>query len=129
MTCEFTAEELDVAAALLERRYGNAIAFELAEVDLATEGDPAGLTCAAFYWEARGAHFVVCKLSVDRFRGEFFEGTVPGGAGEPEFDDLGDCVTALLRTQSDRERARAGAVSGATAATLAGDEYHGPTLI
>ncbi len=108
MALEFTEEEFEVVASLLERRYGRATPFESAEVELLLDPDSATAdACPALYWEARDAHFVVCKCADHRFRGQFFMGEeAPSAAGNREFDDLGDCITMLLRLQADDERAR-----------------------
>ncbi len=129
MSCEFTANELHAVAALLEARYGAPVPIECGEAELASHGT-SPLAAPVVYWEARGAQFAVCRLAQGRYRGEFFEGgEARAGSGHRDFDDLDDCVTALLRLQSDRERERAGAVSGATAATLSDEEYHGPIVV
>lgn len=126
MTGDFDEEELELLATLLERRYGRATAFECAEADLG--GDPPQSVPAVF-WEGRGAQFVVCKMGESRYRAQFFLGDAAAFAGRPEYEDLADCVTTLLRLQSDEERARRGVFSGATAAMLAAGEYDGPTVI
>lgn len=124
MTSEFDEEELELLAALLERRYGRATAFECAEAQLDRDSHQ---TCAAVYWEGRGAHFVVCKTGESRYRAQFFPGDAAAFGGRPEHEDFAECINALLRLQADDERRRAGAFSGATAATL--EEYDGPTVI
>jgi hypothetical protein len=124
MTAEFDQEELELLAALLERRYGRATAFECAEAEL--EG-VSPRTCAAVFWEGRGAQFMVCKTGDSRYRAQFFLGDAAAFGGRPEYDDLAECVNTLLRLQADDERRRAGVFSGATAATL--EEYDGPTVI
>lgn len=124
MASEFDEEELELLAALLERRYGRATAFECAEADI--EG-VSPRTCAAVFWEGRGAQFVVCKTGDSLYRAEYFLGDAAAFGARPEFDDLAVCVNTLLRLQADDERRRAGVFSGATAATL--EEYDGPTVI
>jgi hypothetical protein len=112
MIPNFYDTELALAAELLARRYGDAISFECAEAEIALDaGRDATTACPALYWEARGAQFVVCKTGEGRYRGQFFEGEgVPAELAAREFVDLGDCVTSLLRVQSDHERAlRSGA--------------------
>jgi hypothetical protein len=124
MVCDFDEEELELLAALLERRYGRATAFECVEAELG--GDPPQ-SCAAVLWEGRGAQFVVCKTGESRYRPQFFLGDAAAFGGRPEYEDLAECVNTLLRLQADDERRRAGVFSGATAAAL--EEYDGPTII
>jgi hypothetical protein len=124
MASEFDEEELELLAALLERRYGRATAFECAEAEI---DGVSPRTCAAAFWEARGAQFVLCKTGESRYRAQFFLGDAAALGGPGEHEDLADCVNTLLRLQADDERRRSGVFSGATAATL--EEYTGPTVI
>ena len=104
----FDDSDLTLATELLARRYGHAVAIERAEAEISPEtGGDAPIACPALFWEARGAQFVVCKVGEGRYRGQFFEsGEPPADMAAREFVDLGDCVTSLLRVQSDRERLR-----------------------
>jgi hypothetical protein len=125
---DFTDDERDLVARLLQRRYAGPVAMELAEVELLlgpAEVEPTG--CPALYWSARGAHFVVCKTGEARFRCQFFYTDADHyGTGRDEYDDLERCTLELLRVQADHEKQSAGVSSGATAADLADEEYLGP---
>ena len=117
-----------VESALLER-YGRIVPAQLANVELKlAPGDPHLATCPTLYWEERGAAFVIAKVAESRYRTMFF---YPGdleqeqyGTGRPEYDDLADCVNAVLRTQADHEKERHGVVSGKTARDLQGIGEH-----
>jgi hypothetical protein len=129
---DLTAAELDLVHGLLLRRHGTRVATELADSELLlAPGDRAVTVCPTVYWSARGAHFVVCKVATGRHRGMFFYSDAEQyGTGRDEYDDLEDCVTVLLRVQSDHERQRAGAVSGATADDLDTPADHiGPAIL
>jgi hypothetical protein len=119
---EFTPDEVDLIAALLEQRYVVPVALESAESELVLEGSgPEPTLCPSVYWTARGAHFVVCKLAEARFRGRYFyDDDELRGTGREDYDSLQHCVLALLRVQSDDERQRAGVRSGATGDDLPG---------
>ncbi len=117
-------ERWTVESALRER-YGHRVETQLADVELRlTPGEPQLTACPSLYWEERGAGFVLAKIAGGRYRGMFFyPGEVGGeqyGAGKPEYDDLGECVTALLRAQADHEKERRGVASGKTAKELEG---------
>lgn len=49
--------------------------------------------------------------------------------GRDEYDNLDSCALTLLQVHSDHERQLANVSSGATAATLRDDDYHGPLVI
>lgn len=116
------AERWVVESALRER-YGRRVETQLAEVELKLSPADAQLTsCPTLYWEARGAGFVIAKVADGRYRAMFFYPAEPQGeqygTGRPEFDDLAECVTTVLRVQADHEKDRKGAWSGTTAEEL-----------
>jgi hypothetical protein len=125
---DFSDTEQQRVASLLQQRYGRPVAMELADSELQLEPEAPLVSCPTLYWAERGAHFVVCKLAGDRYRGQFFYTDAEQfGTGRREYDDLGECVLALLRAQSDHERARV--FPGATAEDLGKDDYMGPSII
>jgi hypothetical protein len=127
---DFSDAERQRVASLLEHRYGRPVAIELADSELQLEPEAPLTTCPTLYWAERGAHFVVCKLARDHFRCKFFYTDAEQfGTGRSEYDDLGACVLALLRVQSDHERERAKVFPGATAEDLDKDDYMGPSII
>lgn len=128
---DFTPVEHKLVSTTLLERYGKLVPLQLADSELQLGCDPAQLTeCPTFYWNERGAHFVVCKVAESRYRCQFFYAeTEQYATGRDEYDNLGDCVLTLLQVQSDHERQLANVSSGATAATLQGDEYDGPLVM
>ena len=115
--------ERQVVESALEERYGKAVPTELADVELRlAPGDPQLSACPTLYWESRGAAFVLAKIAEGRWRAMFFYPAEPRGeqygAGRPEYDDLLECVTSVLRAQADHEKDRKGAWSGTTADDL-----------
>jgi len=128
---DFTGAEHKRVSELLFERYGKFTPIQLADSELQLGGDPSQLTvCPSFYWNERGAHFIVCKVAADRYRCQFFYSEAEQyGTGRDEYDNLESCVLTLLQVQSDHERQLANLSSGATAANLKGDEYHGPLVV
>lgn len=130
---DFTEAEYKHVAALLFDRYGKPVPIQLAdsELQLGPGPDPAQLTlCPALYWSERGAHFILCKVAADRYRCQFFYSEAEQyGTGKDEYNDLRECVMTLLQVQSDHERQLANISSGATAANLNDDDYHGPLVV
>lgn len=105
---EFTAEELTDIRELLLQRYRGEVEIHLADSELRlAEADP--LTAhPTVYWHQRDANFVVFKLGARRYRAQFFYApTEQFGTGIDEYNDLRQCVAAVLQTQADHERARA----------------------
>lgn len=132
---EFDATQLDTVQRLLDARYRQPVDMECVEVELALSPEARRPTaCPALYWRQRGAHFVVCRVAEQGYRGQFFYvESEQFGTGRDTYDDLGDCVAELLRVQSDHERERAGVRSGANAVDLSnlddGEDYHPPLII
>jgi len=128
---DFTEAEHKRVSELLFERYGKFVPIQLADSELQLGGDPFQLTdCPSFYWNERGAHFIICKVAADRYRCQFFYSEAEQyGTGRDEYDNLESCVLTLLQVQSDHERQLANLSSGATAANLKDDEYHGPLVV
>lgn len=106
---DFTEQELSVADAVLEERYGRPVTPELAQSELRLDRHAFELvSCPTLYWSERACHFVVFKTGPSRYRCQFFYRIREVyGTGIEEYDDLGDCMLTLLRVQSDHERDRA----------------------
>ena len=107
---DFSDAELWVIKSALRERYGQPIEPELAETDLRLDPHSTQLVpCPAVYWEERGASFIVCKTSDRRYRCQFFYSVREQyGTGIEEYNDIAECVTALLQVQADHARSRQG---------------------
>jgi len=128
---DFTEAEHKRVSGLLFDRYGKLVPIQLADSELQLGVDPSHLTvCPTLYWNERGAHFIVCKVAADCYRCQFFYSEAEQyGTGRDEYDNLDACVLTLLQVQSDHERQLANVSSGATAANLKDDDYHGPLMV
>jgi hypothetical protein len=131
---DFTASELKLTNQTLLERYGHMVALQNADAEVQLEPDSDVLTtCPVIYWEERGAHFVVFKLGVSRFKAQFFYSeTTQYGTGKDDFDNVGDCVITLLQVQADHEQQMQGIRSGMTSLDFkedSGDGYTGPLVI
>ncbi|HEX4943191.1 MAG TPA: hypothetical protein VFV55_02490 [Usitatibacteraceae bacterium] len=129
MISPFTLDEVGLVSSLLRSRYLSDTPLEEVEADVQLPPEnSAPVACPGLYWEARGAHFLVVKVGERRYVAQFFYGEKEQfGTGRPEYRNLGECITVLLRLQSDHERTRASALKDA--AEPADDEYHGPPVI
>jgi hypothetical protein len=129
---DFTDSELKLANQSLFERYGRLVALQLADAEIQLNPESEELaTCPTLYWEERGAHFVILKLSASRFLGQFFYSeTTQFGTGKDAFDNLGDCLITLLQVQSDHERQMQGISTGTTSLDAKSqDNYDGPLVI
>ncbi|MDP2751485.1 MAG: hypothetical protein Q8O31_02610 [Rhodocyclaceae bacterium] len=128
----FTDSEMSLVNQTLLERYGHAVPVDTAEAEIEeVPGSGEVDDCPVVYWKERGAHFVVFKLSDNRFRAQFFYNeTTQFGTGKTGFDNLGDCLITLLQVQSDHERQMQGVRSGATKDDLQKlENYDGPLMI
>jgi len=132
---DFTGQELELVAELLQQRYSKQVSPELADSELKLDPASDDLTvCPTLYWSERGAHFVLCKIAQGRYKCQFFYADADQyGTGHDEYTDLRRCVLTLWRVQADHASQSAGISSGATALDLAtgsaDDDYHGPLVI
>ena len=118
MIPEFTDSELHNIREMLVQRYQKEVEIQLADCELMLgKADTETVSCPTVFWYERGANFVVFKVGMFRFRSQFFYTPHEQyGTGIEEFNELDQCVAALLQTQSDHERERNGINSGITGA-------------
>lgn len=128
---DFTEAEHKRVFGMLFERYAKFVPIQLADSELQLGDDPMQLTvCPALYWYERGAHFIVCKVAADCYLCQFFYSEAEQyGTGRDEYDNLDNCVLTLLQVQSDHERKLSNVSSGATAANLKDDDFHGSLVI
>lgn len=106
---DFTEAELNVMSAALKERYGKDVETHLADAEIQLDPDSADQTeVPVVFWRERDASLILCKIADERFTGRYFY--TPGEqyrTDQPEFDEAGDCILALLRGQADHEAQRA----------------------
>jgi len=110
---DFTdTERQTVQSAIAERWADEPIGLHLADVELKLWPEDRGpSTCPALFWSHGECNFVITKTGDSRYRCQFFYNNEleQMGTGVDEFDNIGDCAVALLRTQADDESVRTGA--------------------
>ncbi len=113
---DFTEGELDTIRALTEQRFREAVELHLADAEVRLDKHTDALTdCPTVYWQSRGCNFVVFKTGEHEYRCQFFYNPMEQyGTGHERYEDLAQCVSALLQVQSDHEREQHGVSSGAT---------------
>ncbi len=100
-----TDTERWIVASAVKERYGRDVVIQDVETEIRLYVDDRELTlCPGLYWNEHGCHFVLSKTDDSRYRSMFFYRIRDRFAtGREEYDDIGDCVTTLLRMQADEE--------------------------
>lgn len=103
-----TDTERWVVTHAVKERFGKDVPIEDVETEIRLHLDHRELTlCHSFYWNERGCHFVLSKTGESRYRSMFFYRIRDRFAtGREEYDDIGDCVTTLMKMQADEEAKR-----------------------
>lgn len=101
---DFTETELWVVRATLKERYGKDVVLEFADTEVDSGGG--GLAWRpTLFWSAKGAKFVVIKLDARRYRPIFYYHPEHQlGTGADSYDEIGDCVIAVLQVEADHMR-------------------------
>lgn len=117
---DFTDAELHHIREMLTRRYRKDIEIELATCELILDKNSNDLVAyPTVFWYQRGSNFVVYKTGMDTFRARFFYTPHEQyGTGKDEYNQLDECVAAVLQTQEDHEREGGGVESDSSAKTL-----------
>jgi len=124
MILDFTDAEITTIRECLTQRYQKDVEIHLADSEiLLTEDADNPVTCPTVFWHEREANFVVVKTSIFTYRAQFFYTPHEQyGTSIDEYNDLEQCVAAVLQTQSDHERDRHGTPPGSTGKTLSTKE-------
>lgn len=103
---DFTETELAIVRDTVAKRYGKPIDIQLADAEIRPDAAARTLvTVPAVFWSQRRANFIIFRLGKAQYRPQFFyRGYEQFGTGREVFDDIGDCVTAVLQVQADHER-------------------------
>ena len=103
---DFTEHELGIIQAAVNRRYRAQVRLELADADVSLNpGNSIPVTCPTVFWDQRRTSFTIFKAGESRFRCQFFGRDLEMyGTGRAEYEDLTECVQALLQAQADHER-------------------------
>jgi len=109
---DFTELELHVVATALKERYSEDIELQLADAEMQIDRDSGEKSdCPVVFWRQQGASFIIYKMGDKRYAARYFytprEQFRPA---EDEYDEVGDCVLALLVVQADHEAQRAGSL-------------------
>lgn len=121
MISDFTEAELDTVQELSKQRFREEIEIHLADAELRLDKDSSDLTeCPTLFFKERDCSFAIFKTGMLEYRCQFFyDPTDQFGTGHTYYNDLTECVAALLQTQADHERESRGVISGSTGENLA----------
>ena len=121
MISDFSEAERDTVQTLSRQRFNNEIEVHTADAELRLNKESDAITeCPTLFFKERGCNFAIFKTGVSEFRCQFFyEPADQFGTGHTFYNDLTECVAALLQTQSDHERESQGVRSGVTGEDLA----------
>ncbi len=109
---DYTENERNIVQNAVDGRWKkDPVEIQLADVEVQLDPKTPDLTeCPALFWPAGGCSFVVIKSGESRYQCNFFYKELEQmNTGIEEYDDLQQCVTALLQTQADYESVRSGA--------------------
>ena len=117
---DYTDAEIELIRATLKQRYREDIEIFLADCEIQPDNQVSQLVeRPAVFWQAMDCNFIVVKVGENNFQGRFFY--YPDehfGDSQQYYSDAANCVTALLRSQSDQVRESEGVASGSTGADL-----------
>ena len=109
---DYTEDERNIVQNAVNRRWEKPLVeIQLADVGVQLDPKKPDLTeCPALFWLAGGCSFIVIKSGESRYKCSFFYKELEQmSTGIEAYDDLQQCVTALLQTQADYESVRSGA--------------------
>lgn len=100
---DFNDTEIWGVETTLKERYGKTIDINLADAEIRLNPSERTLTsCPVICWSELGANFVVFKMGEKQYRPQFYyRGYQQFGTGKNKYDDIAECVTAVLQVQAD----------------------------
>lgn len=120
MIPDFSEIELTTVRTLSQQRFKKEVDVHIADAELKLDENSSQLAeRPTLFFQERGCNFVIFKTGFNEYRCQFFyDPTDQYGTGHKHYNDLTECVAALLQTQSDHERERQGISSGVTGKDL-----------
>jgi len=105
-----TSTELWVIRTTLRERCGEGVELHLAGAELRGDSGRTLTTgCPVVFWRERGANFTIHKAGELGYRAQcFYTPAEQFSTDRREFDEIGECATAVLQVQADDERTLAG---------------------
>lgn len=106
---DFTETERWTVQSTVDERFRESVELQVADSEIRMNPHDRELTtCPALYWKVGNCHFLLIKSGPSRFRCQFFFSVREEyGTGKSEYDNIAECIIALLQAQADHERERA----------------------
>ncbi len=101
---DITDTEQWIIQTTLKERFGREMEIQLADSEIRLHASDRELSsCPVIFWQADdGCSFVIFKSGERNYRCQFFYKPYKQmGTGVTEYDDLSECVVALLQAQAD----------------------------
>lgn len=104
----FSEPELHRLKEMLTQRYKKDVEIELTKCDLYPNQDGGeALSCPTVFWHENGTNFVVYKTEMLQYISQFFYTPHEQyGTGIDNYNNLDDCVSAVLQSHSEHQRDR-----------------------
>lgn len=111
---DFSTAELKRVRGILKARYHGDVEIHVADCEMSLRGQADEVTeYSALFWRALVVNFVIVRSAQDAFRYQYFyTPDEPYGTGHPEYNELTECVGAVLQVESDHAREKEGVRSG-----------------
>ena len=117
---DFSEQQVSTVQQMINARYKEDIELLLADSEV--QIDPAILdttACPILFWNARECNFVIMRTGENQYRAQYFYNPHEQYPTQQDFFTIiEDCVTAVLREQSDYEREAQMVKDGATGANI-----------
>ena len=117
---DFSEQQVSTVQQMINARYKEDIELLLADSEV--QIDPAILdttVCPILFWNARECNFVIMRTGENQYRAQYFYNPHEQYPTQQDFFTIiEDCVTAVLREQSDYEREAQMVKDGATGASI-----------
>jgi hypothetical protein len=101
---DITTTEQWIIHTTLQERYGHPVTTALADAEVRLHPADRSLTvCPVIAWQAEdGCQFLIFKTGEQRYRCLFYyQPYKQMGTGRPDYDELAECVVAILQAQAD----------------------------
>lgn len=105
---DFTETEFWTVRSTVVERFRRQLEVQRADTEIRLSPHDRELTvCPALYWQFEDCHFLLIKTGPSRFHNQFFYSVREEyGTGKHDYDDIAECVIALLQAQADHARER-----------------------
>ena len=115
---DYTDEQVNAVQILINTRYGEDTELQFGDSEIQIDLQKKDISlCPVIFWNARDCNFAVMRTGEDQYCAQYFYNPHDQfSTQQVVFTDVEDCVSAVLREQSDRQREEEEVKDGAAAA-------------